>query len=388
MSRIVFFCIPAHGHTNPTIEVVKELSWRGHEVWYYSFNEFKEKIESSGAKFISCDDYLPHLKSGDEKKIGKDFSALIEMVIDTTLALDEKVSRELNEFKPDCIVSDSMCVWGKLFAEKLNVAYICSTTTFAFNEYTARLIKRRFSEIIHMILGMRRINKKLHLLNENGYVVDNFISLIKNDSDTDTIVYTSKEFQPMSETFSDKFHFIGPSVSKKKCQNKEGECFNIYISLGTINNKNIKFYRNCIRAFKNSSVKVIMSVGSSTEISELGHIPENFVVKNSVRQTLVLQNTDVFISHCGMNSTNESLYYGVPMIMFPQQSEQAMVARRVEELEAGIILKHDTVECIRNAVKKVMEDDNYKKSAAKLGSSFKKAGGAAKAADVIQALCL
>ena len=32
MSKIVFFCIPAHGHTNPTLGVVRELIERGHEV--------------------------------------------------------------------------------------------------------------------------------------------------------------------------------------------------------------------------------------------------------------------------------------------------------------------------------------------------------------------
>lgn len=26
MSKIAFFCIPAHGHTNPTLEVVKEYN--------------------------------------------------------------------------------------------------------------------------------------------------------------------------------------------------------------------------------------------------------------------------------------------------------------------------------------------------------------------------
>ena len=50
MSKIVFFCIPAHGHTNPTLGVVKELVNRGHEVWYYSYDTFKEKIEKAGAK--------------------------------------------------------------------------------------------------------------------------------------------------------------------------------------------------------------------------------------------------------------------------------------------------------------------------------------------------
>ena len=62
MSKIVFFNMPAHGHTNPTIEVVKELVSRGHEVVYYSFSEFKDKIEGCGATYIGCDKYLPKLK--------------------------------------------------------------------------------------------------------------------------------------------------------------------------------------------------------------------------------------------------------------------------------------------------------------------------------------
>jgi len=40
MSRIVFFGIPAYGHTNPTIEVVRALKNRGHEVRYYSYDMF------------------------------------------------------------------------------------------------------------------------------------------------------------------------------------------------------------------------------------------------------------------------------------------------------------------------------------------------------------
>lgn len=46
MSKIVFFSIYAHGHTNPTIEVVRELVNRGNEIVYYSFREFKEKLKT------------------------------------------------------------------------------------------------------------------------------------------------------------------------------------------------------------------------------------------------------------------------------------------------------------------------------------------------------
>lgn len=383
MSKIVFFCIPAHGHTNPTIEVVRELSYRGHEVWYYSFDEFKEKIEGAGAKFISCNEYLPELKPGDEKKIGKDFAALIEMISDTTIALDEKVCNELKGFNPDCIVSDSLCFWGKLFAEKLNVTYVCSTTTFAFNKYTAKMMKKGFKEAILMILGMSRINKKIELLRNHGYNVKNFVSIIQNDNDTNTIVYTSKEFQPMVETFSDKYSFIGPSVSNAKAGYEERKRKKIYISLGTVNNKNIKFYKNCIKAFETYDFHVVMSVGKDTVIEDLGYIPENFQVKNSVEQIIVLQNTDVFITHCGMNSVNESLYYGVPMVLYPQHEEQGMVAKRVADLKAGIFLKGNKPQWIKDSVLQVMDNDDYKKNAYKLAEGFKNAGGSKKAADSI-----
>ena len=48
MSRIVFFCIPAWGHTNPTVEVVRQLTDMGQQVRYYSFAPFREKLEAAG----------------------------------------------------------------------------------------------------------------------------------------------------------------------------------------------------------------------------------------------------------------------------------------------------------------------------------------------------
>ena len=38
--KIAWFCIPAHGHTNPTLGLVRELTSRGHEILYFSFEQF------------------------------------------------------------------------------------------------------------------------------------------------------------------------------------------------------------------------------------------------------------------------------------------------------------------------------------------------------------
>ena len=385
MSRIVFFSIPAHGHTNPTLPVVAELVKRGHDVWYYSFLEFKERIEGLGAKFIPCDAFLPPISEEElNRKAGKDFAALIEMIVDTTIALDEKVCAELREFQPDCIVSDSLCFWGKLFAKKLGISYICSTTTFAFNRHTAKRMKRGFKEMVSMIIGMPRINKKIELLRSHGYEVENFISIIQNDNETDTIVYTSKTFQPMAETFSGNYSFVGPSIRQaSRISEKSNDRKLIYISLGTVLNQNKNFYQNCIKAFADSNDHILMSVGEKTEIASLGRIPDHFTVQNSVDQLAILQKADVFITHCGMNSVNESLYYGVPMVLFPLHSEQRAVADRVAELGAGVKLKGNKPKHLEKAVAAILANETYSDNARVLSQDFKNAGGAAEAANVI-----
>lgn len=384
MSKIVFFCIPAYGHTNPTIEVVRELVKRGHQVHYYSFHEFRSRIEEAGAVCIPCDVYMPPAPKDLDKKVGRDLSSLVDMTVDVTLAMEDKVLCELRAWKPDCIVSDSICIWGKLYAKKLNVPFICSTTTFAFNQQTAQLMKQSLSELLHMMAGMPRINARLRQLRRHGYEIRRFYELLQNDNDTETIVYTSKEFQPMSETFSDKFTFTGPSIALPKPSGHKKSRPLVYISLGTVLNRQEDFYRSCMEALKSEDMDVIMTVGGRTDVSGLGVIPDNFQITPRVNQLEVLQEADVFLTHCGMNSVSESLYFGVPMVLFPQQAEEGAVARRVQEVGAGIPLPGTEVSVIRESILQALKNTRMRENAAGIGESFRKAGGAQKAADVIE----
>ncbi len=384
LSNIMFFNIPAHGHINPTIEVVRELVLRGHCVRYYSFSEFREKIEEAGAEYISCEEFLPPQPDDLDQKVGRDFAALIEMVVDTTLALEDMVASEVAEFHPDCIVSDSVCFWGKLFAWKYEIPFVCSTTTLAFNRYTASLMKKGFGELIRSIAWMPRINRKIRLLNEHGYRVKSFISIVQNDNDTNTIVYTSRLFQPRVETFSDRYVFVGPSVKDVEIAPKDKHRPQIYISLGTVLNRNLDFYRSCIAALKDVECDVIISAGRNTDVSQLGKVPPTFSIKPYVNQLEVLANTDVFVSHCGMNSVSESLYFGVPMVLFPQHSEENAVAIRTEELGAGVRLKRPDANEIKRTVEEVLSDKRYRERAEKIGRDFRNCQGAVGAADFIQ----
>ena len=104
----------------------------------------------------------------------------------------------MKELKPDVIVGDSVAFWGKLIAKKLNIPFISSTTTFAFNQYSARVMKQEKIGLLQIIKSIPKINKSLNRLREKGYEVKSVLDIIGNDNDTSTIVYTSKYFQPYS----------------------------------------------------------------------------------------------------------------------------------------------------------------------------------------------
>ncbi|MEE1032071.1 MAG: macrolide family glycosyltransferase [Ruminococcus sp.] len=389
MSKIVFFCIPAHGHTNPTLGVVRELISRGHEVWYYSYEPMRKKIEDTGAKFIACDVYDTEQKltAKDATRVGKDMAFSIKILVDTTLALDDVVCQHMEEIKPDCIVADSMAVWGKAVAMKLQIPFISSTTTFAFNQYSAKITKQSISQMFGMIFSMPKMNKDIKRLQEKGYPVKSFLDIIQNDNDTNTIVYTSSEFQPCSETFSDKYVFVGPSIRPAESVIEKKKEKLVYISMGTVNNDMLSLYQKCIKAFANTEYQVILSVGNLVPLDRFENIPENISVHSYVDQIAVLQKADVFVSHCGMNSVSESLYFGVPLVMLPQTTEQGGVANRVLQVGAGIKLEKTSAASILDAVNTVLRDASYKKYAEEIACGFKKCTGAKGAADRILQVC-
>lgn len=385
MKKIAFFCIPAHGHTNPMLPVAAELVRRGNTVRFYSFNEFREKIKNTGAEFVSCDSFLPELTVQEE--VGLKNVSATEMTIQdirVTLSMDRFLDEEFKTFRPDVVYTDSVCFWGKLNAWKHHVPMVVSTSTFAFNQMSSRYMKNSLKEMADMLFGLPRISRELKKLKSFGYHVKSVLSLVQSDNNTDSIVYTSRRFQPYADSFSDHYAFVGPSVFSDALPDKKKERSLIYISMGTVINDRPDFYKKCIDALKNMNADIVISCGNTVNREELGELPDNVQVYPYVDQLAILSRADAFITHCGMNSVSESLYMATPMILYPQTNEQRAVARRVSEIHAGIILKDDSSCGICSAVQEILNDAAYKEAAAECSADFRSCSGTAGAAEFIE----
>lgn len=385
MKKIACFCIPAHGHTNPMLPVAAELVRRGNVVRFYSFDEFAKKIGAAGAEYISCDSFLPKLTKQEEAGLKK--VSTTEMTVQDiriTRSMNDFLEKEFQTFRPDVVYTDSVCFWGKLNAWKHQVPMVVSTSTFAFNQMSSRYMKSSLKEMADLIFGLPRVSKELKKLEPYGYHVKSVLSLIQNDNDTDTVVYTSRRFQPCAESFSQHYAFVGPSVFSEMLPEKEKERPLVYISLGTVINDRPDFYGKCIDALKEMPVDVIISCGNAIDREALGTLPENIQVYPYVDQLAVLAKADVFLTHCGMNSVSESLYMAVPMVLYPQTNEQCAVARRVTEIGAGMLLKEDSSAGIRAAIQEILKDKAYAKAAEDCSTDFRACCGPVGAAEFIE----
>ncbi|NQX70335.1 glycosyl transferase family 1 [Paenibacillus alba] len=391
MARVLFINGGSEGHINPTIGVVQELISRGEEVVYFSSEAFRERMEKTGASVRTFDDqkFIKAFISG-----GRDY--LLERINGLLLTADIVIPSVLEQIKDehfDYIIHDSMFGCGRLLAQILKLPAINSCTSFAqtkesFDQMLEQLSLKIPTEIVKPIHDNFQ-SLTVMVKDKYGVEIHSAYEVFCNPAPL-TLVYTTREFQPSGEAFDQSYKFVGPSISSRLTQENFDlpaikEKSPIYISLGTVFNQAIDFYKLCFEAFGNTDHAIVMSVGNRTQISDLGEIPANFIVKNYVPQTDVLQFAKLFITHGGMNSAQEGLYYGVPLIVIPQSADQPIIADQVAHIGAGIELQMEnlTANQLREAADRVLSISSFKKAVANSKESFRKSGGYHQAVDDI-----
>lgn len=386
MAKILFINGNLHGHFNPTIPLVSELTGRGEEVWYFCSHIFKDKVEAAGANIITAGDTLEEFYKNYRPTGNHPFYTLVEYIIKYDEVLIPEVLHKIAAMKFDYIIYDSILGAGYFLKNILKVPVICSNSSFVMNQLPV--------PDSMLVPGTHpQLDEFYHVLDEVcgkwQVAVPSVLDLFINKGDLN-ITYTSKEFNPGGDSFDESYKFLGPSIAERKEEvsfpfdELKGQKV-IYISLGTINTDFNRFYELCMDTLKESPFKVVMSVGKKCDISSLGKIPDNFIVKDYVPQLEILKQTDVFISHGGFNSVSEALYFEVPIIVLPMVNDQFMVAKRIAGLGAGIPLKMNeiTPELLKTSIDKLLLESSYKEAARKISQSFHQGEGLEKAADYI-----
>ncbi|MET7695035.1 nucleotide disphospho-sugar-binding domain-containing protein [Streptomyces sp. NPDC005483] len=130
---------------------------------------------------------------------------------------------------------------------------------------------------------------------------------------------------------------------------------------------------------------VVVSTGQ-TDPDEPGPLPANVLARRFVPQPEVLARAALFLTHGGMNSVNEAMRAGVPLLLVPQGADQQMVARRVVELGAGLTMhtQHITKDSVHRLARRLLHEPGFKAAATTLKAAQHRAGGHRRAADELE----
>lgn len=370
MLNILFINTNLHGHINPTLPLVKELVDRGNRVDYYCSRQFAEKVTATGAAFLDdsaeLEPFLASYRSTDRHP----FYMLMEYILQYTEAMLPGVLKQIHANPYNLIICDSL-FGGPLFLKQLlQIPIVSSHSSFAVSRAPVpptMLERGSHVQLDHCYEIVERIGTSY------GIAVPGLDDIFVSKADWN-VVYTIPEFNGDQGLDAARYLFTGPVIPKDTEAGFEGFASNsqpvVYISLGSMNTDYIGFYKMCMGAFEGSDYNIVMSIGQKCDGKQLGEIPSNFYVANFVPQLAVLKQTDVFITHAGFNSVSEALYYEVPLFALPLVNDQHMVAKRIREMELGLVGKFQeiTPQVLRDGVEWLLGDKQIKENCRRMST--------------------
>ena len=376
---------------------MRELVQRGEQVICYNNQEFRHPIEQAGAIFHPYPPTRLTARSISDALADGNLAKPHLLMLQTAETLTQFTLDELSREQCDLVVFDSLAIWGKIASSALHVKAAAAISHFVFDlasmnlsmpEYLS-MIGQFFSQVPQLLRERRRLTRRFG----KAYPAEQPLFPMR---DRLNIVFTARELQPVSSIIDDTFRFVGPSINPQV--HSEDFPFDslrqkpiVYLSLGTVHTGNTAFYSTCFEAFADFPAQFILSTGRGADIAGLDAIPSNFIVRTFVPQLEILQHADVFITHGGINSIHEGLYYGVPLILVPHQFEQLLNARCVTRRGAGLIIdeqiRHKSVPAgrLRQALQEIFADQHYLEKAKETQRLLRGTGGFRQAANEIQA---
>lgn len=422
----LFVSIPLIGHLNPLIPQAEELARRGWQVAIACTQELRAHVERQ-ARGVAFVDLGPMGQLGEQLQRTEVEGALDPTYTRGTAKMTanfvelwpimyDALGAAVKARRPDVMIVNIMTFAGMDVADReriplvINNPYLLAVlpapvlppaddlpfymSAKSVHEMTRRdRIKNRIlravaARALNLTLG-RRLNA-LRLTRGRDPVDLN--TVLK-----DQLIITNSAFGiEYPRPLPPLVHALGPMLSEPEPLPPDyKEWFEsgppvVYANLGTLAVASSDVILRMLAAFESTDFRVLWVLKRELQAA-LGDrkVPQNVRIESwvpSVSAVLSHDNVRVFISHCGVNSVYESLAAGTPIVGIPMMAGQRDMAVRVHDAGVGLVLNKSTFtpEQLRAALLRVLGDDVFRRPIPALKSSFKLAGGARRAADLIE----
>jgi MGT family glycosyltransferase len=384
------FSIAAHGHVNPSLEVIRELVARGHRVTYAIPPVFADKVAETGAEVKPWRSTLPS-PDDDPSAWGTTLLDNVEPFLnDAIQALPQLIEAYAGD-EPDLVLHDIASYPARVLAHRWGVPAISlSPNLVAWEGYEEEVAEPMWAEPRQTERGRAYYARFEAWLRENGITQhpDPFAGRPAR-----SLVLIPRALQPHADRVDEKVHtFVGACQGDRSAQGDwqrpAGAEKVVLVSLGSAFTKQLAFYRECVRAFAGlPGWHLVLQVGRHVTPAELGDVPVNVEVRSWVPQLAVLRKADLFVTHAGAGGSQEGLATATPMIAVPQAVDQFGNADMLQGLGVARHLPtaEATAETLRAAALALVDDPEVARRLKGVQAAMAQEGGTRQAADLIEA---
>jgi MGT family glycosyltransferase len=424
--KVLMASTPATGHLNPVLGVARALLGDGHEVTVLSGSTLRSRIEATGATFrafpaaadLDLTDIIsvvPELKTmapGPEQRL----LTRKRVFVDPIPAQYAGLQQAVREFGPDVIVGDNTIfgVLPMLLGPRANrpPVVLCGTTFLhtprddgaphflGLPPATTQQERDRYAEIakererttgepnndyLNKILASLDVGPlPMPLFDAPALLADAYLQMS----------VPSFEFPCKVPS---NVHFVGtPSIVPNQAalpswaKDLDGPRKVVLVTQGTVANHDFGLLvRPTLDALADErDVLVVVTTGGRPIVSIPGTIPPNARVARYLPFEWALAKASVFVTNGGYGSVTQALSYGLPIVGAGLTQDKADVNARIAWSGVGIdlVTNQPTPQALREAVRTVIDQPNYRVRAKAMADEFAKRDTRAEALRIINEL--
>ncbi|MEM0962573.1 MAG: glycosyltransferase [Bacteroidota bacterium] len=375
--RVLFVVPPINTHIYPLTSVSSQLSARGHSTAWSGYGPSLAHSVHSDEETYPYD--LPdHILDETifSQSIGIDrYRTLFEdyLIPNSDISL-RFVSSAVEDYLPDVIVSDQHAYAGAIAAQRFDLPWVTTAiTATGATDYLDGFPKLRAWEN----------DLLLDLASRHG------VSGPLSTSPNLTIAFTIPAMAGPNPLDA-KVEYVGPSFSDRADSAEFDWGWlaggpTVLVSIGTLNHAiGTRFLTETIEAARDWEGQMIVSGPPGLAAAA----PPNVLVQGYLPQIELLKHVDAVVCHGGHNTVMEALGHGVPLVTAPIGDDHTHAAQRLVAEGAGIRIKFRRAKApkIREALDDVLSDPSYRQAAQRLQGSLMAAGGAERAARLIESV--
>ncbi|MDX3311407.1 macrolide-inactivating glycosyltransferase [Streptomyces sp. NPDC054884] len=389
-AHIAMFSIAAHGHVNPSLDVIRELVARGHRVTYAIPPVFAEKVAGVGAEVKPWHSTLPS-PDDDPAAWGTTLLDHVELFLADAVQALPQLAEAYDGDEPDLVLHDITAYPARVLAHRWGVpAVSLSPNLVAWEGYEEEVAEPMWAEPRETERGKAYYARFQAWLGENGITrhPDAFVGRPNR-----SLVLIPRALQPHADRVDESVYtFVGSCQGGRAA---EGEWTRpvdaekvVLVSLGSAFTDRPEFYRECVRAFGGlPGWRLVLQIGQRVDPAVLGEVPDSVEVRSWIPQLAVLRQADLFVTHAGAGGSQEGLATATPMIAVPQAVDQFGNADILQEL--GVARRIDTAdataETLREAALALVDDPEVARRLKAVQAEMAAEGGTPRAADLVEA---